>query len=198
MKTFEFNQAEFLISAAQYQQFPEDTGKEVAFVGRSNSGKSSALNTLTNNKRLARTSKTPGRTQLINFFNLDEQHRLVDLPGYGFAQAPIEAQKKWIALINHYMSFRQSLAGLVVLMDIRHPLTKLDIQMLEWTMPRELPVHILLSKCDKLPFGKQKTTLLEVKKQIKDMPNLTLQLFSSMNKIGLDELKKQLLTWLND
>lgn len=198
MKAFEFNQAEFLISAAQYQQFPEDTGKEVAFVGRSNSGKSSALNALTNNKRLARTSKTPGRTQLINFFNLDEQHRLVDLPGYGFAQAPVEAQKKWIALINHYMSFRQSLTGLVLLMDIRHPLTKLDWQMLEWTMPRNLPTHILLSKCDKLPFGKQKATLLEVQKEIKNIPNFTLQLFSAQNKIGLDELKKQLITWLND
>ncbi len=191
----EYRLAQFTISAATPSQLPPDEGREVAFVGRSNSGKSSALNTLTEQKGLARTSKTPGRTQLINFFNLTPSLRLVDLPGYGYAKAPLSEQQRWIRLIHSYLEKRDSLAGLVVLMDIRHPLTSFDLQLIEWAQSRNLPLHILLSKADKLPFGKQKTTLLQVQKALQDYPNTTLQLFSSLKKIGLDELKAQLASW---
>jgi len=197
MTKIDYRQATFLISAAHSKQFPADEGKEVAFVGRSNSGKSSALNTLTDHKNLARTSKTPGRTQLINFFTLDTEHRLVDLPGYGFAKAPIEAQKKWISVINHYLKHRESLAGIILLMDIRHPFMDFDTKMIEWSQEQNIPLHILLSKADKLAFGKQKAAYLQVKKEIGDNPLVTVQLFSSLKKIGLDDLKKQMGIWFS-
>lgn len=192
----DYRLAQFSISAATPSQLPPDDGREVAFVGRSNAGKSSALNALTEQKNLARTSKTPGRTQLINFFNLTPSQRLVDLPGYGYAKAPASEQERWARLINRYLEKRASLAGLVVLMDIRHPLTPFDFQLLEWAESQSLPVHILLSKADKLAFGKQKSTLLQIQKALIDHPQITIQLFSSLKKIGLDELKSHLATWL--
>lgn len=191
----DYRLAKFTTSVATPSQLPPDVGREVAFVGRSNSGKSSALNTLTEQKGLARTSKTPGRTQLINFFNLTPAQRLVDLPGYGYAKAPASEQERWARLINRYLEKRASLAGLVVLMDIRHPLTSFDLQLLEWAQSQSLPVHILLSKADKLPFGKQKTTLLQVQKILINQPNISIQLFSSLKKLGLEELKAHLATW---
>lgn len=191
----DYRLAQFTTSVATFSQLPPDDGREVAFVGRSNSGKSSALNTLTEQKGLARTSKTPGRTQLINFFNLTPSLRLVDLPGYGYAKAPASEQERWARLINSYLEKRASLAGLVVLMDIRHPLTSFDLSLLEWAQNQSLPIHILLSKADKLPFGKQKTTLLQVQKTLINYPSISIQLFSSLKKLGLDELKAHLATW---
>src|SRR5574344_3130863 len=144
--------AQFLISAARVDQCPPDEGLEVAFVGRSNSGKSSALNTLTR-ASLARTSKTPGRTQLLNFFALDEDRRLVDLPGYGYAKVPIPLKLHWQQHLEAYLSSRESLCGVVLMMDIRHPLTEFDRMMLDWALASRLPIHVLLTKADKLTFG---------------------------------------------
>ena len=154
-------QATFIKSASQVEQCPLDRGYEVAFAGRSNAGKSSALNTLTH-ARLARTSKTPGRTQLINFFGLDEQRRLVDLPGYGYAKVPLALKEHWKEHLDAYLTGRESLAGLVLVMDIRHPLSDFDRMMLEWSDVTGLPAHILLSKADKLAYGAAKNVLLKV------------------------------------
>tara|TARA_B110000971_G_C19874524_1_gene437812 strand:+ start:205 stop:810 length:606 start_codon:yes stop_codon:yes gene_type:complete len=194
-----FNKAEFLISAPSIKQAPDDTGKEVAFAGRSNAGKSSAINTLTNNKKLARTSKTPGRTQLLNFFSLDEDCRLVDLPGYGFAKVPKAIKQKWDRNLAGYLQERQSLKGLVMLMDIRHPLQKYDWQMIRWASESEMPIHLLLTKSDKLKKGPASNTLLKVKQELAKeelTSNISLQTFSSLKKEGLDELNKCLEKWL--
>jgi GTP-binding protein len=194
-----FNKAEFLISAPSIKQAPDDTGKEVAFAGRSNAGKSSAINTLTNNKKLARTSKTPGRTQLLNFFSLDEDCRLVDLPGYGFAKVPKAIKQKWDRNLAGYLQERQSLKGLVMLMDIRHPLQKYDWQMIRWASESEMPIHLLLTKSDKLKKGPANNTLLKVKQELAEeglTANISLQTFSSLKKEGLDELNECLEKWL--
>jgi len=198
-KNILFNKAEFLISAPSIKQAPDDTGKEVAFAGRSNAGKSSAINTLTNNKKLARTSKTPGRTQLLNFFSLDEDCRLVDLPGYGFAKVPKAIKQKWDRNLAGYLQERQSLKGLVMLMDIRHPLQKYDWQMIRWASESEMPIHLLLTKSDKLKKGPASNTLLKVKQELAKeelTSNISLQTFSSLKKEGLDELNKCLEKWL--
>jgi len=198
-KNILFNKAEFLISAPSIKQAPDDTGKEVAFAGRSNAGKSSAINTLTNNKKLARTSKTPGRTQLLNFFSLDEDCRLVDLPGYGFAKVPKAIKQKWDRNLAGYLQERQSLKGLVMLMDIRHPLQKYDWQMIRWASKSEMPIHLLLTKSDKLKKGPASNTLLKVKQELAKeelTSNISLQTFSSLKKEGLDELNKCLEKWL--
>ena len=195
-----FTKAQFLLSAPTIKQCPEDTGKEVAFAGRSNAGKSSALNTLTDNKKLARTSKTPGRTQLLNFFSLDEDSRLVDLPGYGFAKVPKAMKQAWDRNLAGYLQERQSLRGLVMLMDIRHPLQQYDWQMIRWAYESEMPVHLLLTKADKLKRGPAKATLLQVQRELKNdglTNNISIQTFSSLKKEGLQELKKQLLLWLS-
>ena len=142
--------AVFIKSAASPADFPADTGREVAFVGRSNSGKSTAVNVLTGSRKLARVSKTPGRTQLLNFFSLGEDRRLVDLPGYGFARVGPEVQARWRRSLETYLSERASLVGLVVTMDIRRGMTRLDEQLLRWLEPRELPVGVLLTKADKV------------------------------------------------
>lgn len=185
-----FRQAEFLKSAAKIEQLPPDYGAEVAFAGRSNAGKSSALNLLTGSKKLARVSKTPGRTQLLNFFRLDDKHRLVDLPGYGYAEAPKKQRYEWKRLIDDYLCTRQSLKLLVLLMDIRHPLKDFDEQLLLWTAEAELPVHILLSKADKLGRGAAGNTLQGVKKVVTRTKDLvSVQTFSSLKKTGLEELK---------
>ncbi len=194
-----FNKAQFLLSAPSVKQCPDDTGKEVAFAGRSNAGKSSAINTLTNNKKLARTSKTPGRTQLLNFFTLTDDCRLVDLPGYGFAKVPKAMKQAWDRNLAGYLQERQSLQGLVMLMDIRHPLRQYDWQMIRWASESGMPVHLLLTKADKLKKGPAKSTLLQVERDLEDenlMENITIQTFSSLKKEGINELKEKLQSWL--
>lgn len=156
LTNWNYQQTHFVTSAPDIRHLPADTGIEIAFAGRSNAGKSSALNTLTNQKNLARTSKTPGRTQLINLFAVAEGKRLVDLPGYGYAQVPEEMKIKWQRALGEYLEKRQCLKGLVVLMDIRHPLKDLDQQMIEWAVDSDIPVQILLTKVDKLSSGAAK------------------------------------------
>lgn len=195
MKTH-YQKASFLISVADINQLPPDTGYEVAIVGRSNAGKSSALNQITNSKRLARVSKTPGRTQLINIFTLDEERRLVDLPGYGFAKAPLAAKAKWEQTINDYFANREVLKGLVLVMDIRHPLKPLDWQLLDYCASRTLPVHILLNKADKLSKGAASNALQAVQKALRDEDvSASCQLFSALNGTGVQALHKLLDTW---
>ena len=194
-----FRNAAFLQSASAIENAPTDTGSEVAFSGRSNSGKSSAINTLTHQRKLARTSRTPGRTQLINFFSLSNHQRLVDLPGYGFAKVPLAVKKKWGQQLERYLQYRESLRGLVMLMDIRHPLTEPDRQMLGWAMTASMPVHILLTKADKLKRGPAQTTLLSVRKELSTKSDLiSIQLFSSLKRQGVDTLGRQINNWLTD
>ncbi|ENV48440.1 ribosome biogenesis GTP-binding protein YsxC [Acinetobacter brisouii CIP 110357] len=183
-------QAEFLMSAPKLALCVEDTGYEIAFAGRSNAGKSSAINALTNQKQLARASKKPGRTQMINFFSLgNPNQRLVDLPGYGYAAVPEEMKRVWQKELENYLIHRESLQGLVLLMDIRHPLQHFDLMMLEWAHSRKLFVHILLTKADKLNRGPASKALIEVKQALKKMKlQFSIQLFSSLNKQGLEEL----------
>ncbi len=181
---------EFLTSANRSDQFLPDEGQEVAFAGRSNAGKSSALNAITGRKGLARTSKTPGRTQLVNFFALDHERRLVDLPGYGYAKVPEAIRRHWRTLMESYFVGRRSLAGLVLVMDCRHPLTDFDRQMLEWTTANGCMVHILLTKADKLSRGAAAGTLLKVRKQVGE--SATVQLFSATKKMGLEEARAAL------
>lgn len=182
--------AEFLMSAPKLNLCVEDTGYEIAFAGRSNAGKSSAINALTNQKQLARASKKPGRTQMINFFSLgNPDQRLVDLPGYGYAAVPEAMKIVWQKELENYLIHRESLQGLVLLMDIRHPLQHFDIMMLEWAHSRKLFVHVLLTKSDKLNRGPASKALQEVKAQLKKMKlQFSIQLFSSLNKEGLQEL----------
>ena len=195
MNTF-YRQAKFLISTPKINGAPDDKGAEIAFIGRSNAGKSSALNTLTDNKSLARTSKTPGRTQLLNFFEIDEQRRFVDLPGYGFAKVPVKTRNEWRNAIDEYLRNRQSLRGLVLIMDVRHPLTDLDQEMLAWCQQIEMPVHVLLTKSDKLKRGPAMAALLQVKKSIKNSAHFSAQLFSAKDKIGVDEAHTLFDRWL--
>ena len=191
--------AEFLMSAPKLNLCVEDTGYEIAFAGRSNAGKSSAINALTNQKQLARASKKPGRTQMINFFSLgNPDQRLVDLPGYGYAAVPEAMKIVWQKELENYLIHRQSLQGLVLLMDIRHPLQHFDVMMLEWAYSRKLFVHVLLTKSDKLNRGPANKALLEVKQQLKKMKlNFSIQLFSSLNKQGLEELASVMAGRLN-
>ncbi|OPX54282.1 cell division checkpoint GTPase YihA [Oceanospirillum multiglobuliferum] len=194
-----YHTAEFTISAPTLAHCPSDSGAEVAFAGRSNAGKSSSINTLTGSSRLARTSKTPGRTQLINFFGLNSgsMQRLVDLPGYGFAKVPEKVKLEWQRHLSEYLVKRQSLRGIVLVMDIRHPLTEFDQMMLQWADEVQKPVHILLTKSDKLKRGAAKTTLLEVRKALKEWEDLvSVQMFSALKKDGVDELKTKLDSWL--
>ncbi|WP_133130676.1 ribosome biogenesis GTP-binding protein YihA/YsxC [Legionella yabuuchiae] len=192
-----YTQAQFLKSAARVEHLPEDTGYEVAFAGRSNAGKSSALNCLTGKRQLARTSKTPGRTQLINLFTLeDDNHRLVDLPGYGYAKVAQQVKRDWQMHLAHYLETRKSLTGLVLLMDIRHPLKELDQMMVNWAIERDLPVHILLTKADKLSRGQVQAALHEVKNVYQPVKDLvSVQAFSSLKKQGVEELIDRLNQW---
>lgn len=191
-----YQRATFLTSAPDIKALPADQGIEVAFAGRSNAGKSSALNTLTRQNSLARTSKTPGRTQLINTFSLDADRRLIDLPGYGFAKVPLAVKEKWQKSLAEYLQKRQSLKGLVVLMDIRHPLKDLDQDLISWAVASDLPVLVLLTKADKLASGARKKILLEVREaSMAFMGDVTVHLFSSLNKFGLDEVEQVLDTW---
>jgi len=195
-----YQRAYYLKSAPDLAHCPPDEGIEVAFAGRSNAGKSSALNVITSQKALARTSKTPGRTQMINFFALDEavERKLVDLPGYGFAKVNLKIKRAWEAGLTEYIENRQSLKGLILLMDVRHPMTEMDQIMLEWTRDLDLPVHILLTKADKLKRGPAKSTLLKLQNQLKtDYPHATVQLFSSLNRMGLEQVYQKLDSWMD-
>lgn len=191
-----FSSINFLSSVPSPAQAPADTGTEVAFAGRSNAGKSSALNAITGRNALARTSKTPGRTQHLVFFALDEHSRLVDLPGYGYAKVPEHVRQKWGRAMTAYLQSRQSLQGLVLLMDIRHPLTEFDQQMLNWCQHADMPVHVLLTKADKLKRGPAKSTLLKIKDVLAKYPAVTVQLFSALKKQGVEEARSVLVQWL--
>ncbi|MCB1631226.1 MAG: YihA family ribosome biogenesis GTP-binding protein [Pseudomonadales bacterium] len=184
-----------MLSAARLAQCPTDHGAEVAFAGRSNAGKSSAINTICAQTKLARTSKTPGRTQQINFFALDEQRRLVDLPGYGFARIPEELRRAWGRLVEGYLRERQSLAGIVLLMDVRHPLKEQDRQLIRWAAALAIPLHVLLTKSDKLARGAAKSALLAVSRELATVPATTVQLFSALDGSGIDEARARLDAW---
>jgi len=191
--------ASFLISAPTLALCPDDTGAEVAFAGRSNAGKSSAINALTQQNALARTSRTPGRTQLINFFSVmnDASRRLVDLPGYGYAKVPEAVKLEWQKHLAEYLRNRYSLRGLVLLMDVRHPLTEFDQMMLDYADQRGMPVHILLTKADKLKKGPASAALQKVRSRLKDWEDLvSVQLFSSLKRDGVDTLSQKLNQWL--
>ena len=191
-----YRNASFLSSATTKNTLPPEEGLEVAFAGRSNSGKSSTLNCLCEQKALARVSKTPGRTQLINFFALPHGGALVDLPGYGYAKVPERIKNEWQKFIESYMTERKTLAGLVIIMDIRRPMRDHDHVMLEWAESRQLPVHVILNKSDKLKRGAMTQMLMETKAALKDydLP-ATVQTFSSLKKLGVTELSNQLDTW---
>lgn len=192
-----YQKAHYLKSAPNLQHCPPDEGYEVAFAGRSNAGKSSALNVLTSQKSLARTSKTPGRTQMLNFFVCDETHKLVDLPGYGYAKVNVSMKRAWEAELSLYVEQRQSLKGMVLLMDSRMPPTDIDLQMLDWTLNLNLPVHILLTKADKLKKGPAKANLLKLQQLLKaNYPHATAQLFSSLKRQGLDQAWSKLDQWM--
>lgn len=198
MRAMHFNQATFEVSAANLAACPPDSRAEVAFAGRSNAGKSSAINAITGQSRLARISKTPGRTQLINFFSLPQERYLVDLPGYGFAKVPLSVKKKWQDELEKYLRRRQALCGLILLSDIRHPLKEFDRQMIDWALQSELPLHVLLTKADKLKRGAAQNTLLAVQKELKAHSSVSVQLFSSLKNEGVDAARNQLSTWLSD
>jgi GTP-binding protein len=194
-----YHRAQFALSALHLKDAPPDEGYEIAFAGRSNAGKSSAINAITNQNALARTSKTPGRTQLLNFFTLDESHRLVDLPGYGYAKVPEAVQKNWGKAMETYLEKRQSLRGVFLLMDIRHPLTGFDRQMIEWCAHCNLPLHIALTKSDKLSRGAAKGTLLKVQSALQAesvKAEISLQLFSATHKLGIEEAHALLDRWM--
>ncbi|AUX60465.1 ribosome biogenesis GTP-binding protein YihA/YsxC [Simonsiella muelleri] len=192
-----FQNARFFTTVNHLKDLP-DTPAEIAFVGRSNAGKSSAINTLCNHVRLAYVSKTPGRTQHINFFELTNGHFMVDLPGYGYAQVPEAIRTHWVKLLGDYLQTRRQLIGLVLIMDARHPLKPLDIQMLDFFALTEKPVHILLSKADKLSKNEQIKTLASVHKQLKPFTErqaISVQLFSSLKKQGIDEVEETVSAW---
>ncbi len=191
-----YQKAYFLLSVANVKQLPSDEGIEVAIVGRSNAGKSSILNRITHNKQLARVSKTPGRTQLINLFKIDETRRIADLPGYGYAKVPLAAKQRWQTLVDTYLRTRQSLKGLLLVMDIRHPMRDLDTQLLEYCEHYQLPVHILLNKADKLTKGAIAKTLSEVKLALTPYRNsVTFSCFSALKGTGTQELHSLLDEW---
>jgi GTP-binding protein len=192
-----FRNARFEISIAKTSGLPTPDGPEIAFAGRSNAGKSSAINTLAGHTRLAYVSKTPGRTQLINFFRLNCGAVLVDLPGYGYAKVPPEIRKQWQGLLERYLSRRENLIGLVLIMDSRHPLTPLDLQMLGWFVPSGRPIHILLTKSDKLSKNQAAAALALVRRELGHLAGqVSVQLFSSLHKTGVDEVEHVVAGWL--
>lgn len=188
-----FRHASYVLSAHELGQLPKDAGIEVAIAGRSNAGKSSAINAFTDQKSLARTSKTPGRTQQIVIFELDEGRRIVDLPGYGYAKVPLELKAHWRKIMEQYFQTRTCLRGVVLVMDIRHPMREFDQQMLAWCHAAQIDCHILLTKADKLKRGPAQSTLLKIRRELP--PNATAQVFSSLKKIGLEELIDKLSVW---
>lgn len=191
-------QTSFISSAERPHQAPADIGFEVAFAGRSNAGKSSALNRLTQQRSLARTSKTPGRTQLLNFFAVDDERRLVDLPGYGFAKVSQAMRQKWQSNIDAYLRERKSLRGIILLTDVRHPIKEFDEMMIDWASHSGIPLHILLTKADKLSFGAAKNVLHKVARDLSEFDSfLTLQLFSATTSAGADAAWDVLGHWLD-
>lgn len=191
-----YRQTSFLTSAAKLNQSPSDAGYEIAFAGRSNAGKSSAINAICDQKSLARTSRTPGRTQLLNFFSLDEHHRLVDLPGYGYAKVSEHVKRDWQGALADYLEQRKCLCGLVLVMDARHPLKSYDIQMLEWSNQIPLPVHVLLTKVDKLNRQESSDALIQVEQALREFSlSFSAQLFSSTRKWGVDQARDKLDIW---
>jgi GTP-binding protein len=204
-----YHHASFMLGVAKLSQLPTDTGHEVAIAGRSNAGKSSALNVITGIRSLARISKTPGRTQQINFFSLDQQRRLVDLPGYGYARVPQGVKLAWQQLVEKYLETRHSLRGIVIVMDIRHPLMNFDNHLLHWCYLAGMPVHILLTKSDKLSRGAAAAALHKVRLTVekdfvqalptgrKQENEPTVQLFSALKKTGVDEIHVKLDEWLD-
>lgn len=192
-----FRHAVFEISVARPEQLPAATGPEVAFAGRSNAGKSSAINTLVGHTRLAFVSKTPGRTQLINVFRLRNGAALVDLPGYGYAEVPEPVRRQWTVLLEHYLSRRQALTGLVLIMDARRPLGDRDRQMINWFGPTGKPIHCLLTKADKLSRQEQTKMLRQVQAEVADAGSpITAQLFSSLKRTGIEEAEAIIGSWL--
>ena len=195
----DYNAAVFVKSVAQLMQLPADDLAEVAFAGRSNAGKSSALNAITQRRALARTSRTPGRTQLLNFFALPCGMRLVDLPGYGYADVPLAVRQEWSALVEGYLRDRQSLKGVVLVMDVRHPLTPFDRQMLDWCVACGLACHVLLTKADKLGRGAAGNALLAVRRTLaQTVPGAGVQLFSAVSHQGIDEARQRLESWFDE
>lgn len=193
-----YNSAHFAISASKLSQCPPDEGAEVAFAGRSNAGKSSAINALTQQTQLARVSKTPGRTQLINFFNLNIVGlRLVDLPGYGYAKVPVALKQHWQKHLDAYLQHRECLRGVVLVMDIRHPLKEFDQMMVDWCAVTGIPLHVLLTKADKLKRGPAQSTMLQLRKKLKERlgDKVSVQTFSALKKTGVDQLQQQLNSW---
>ena len=188
-----YRSATYVISAHRLIQLPPDSGYEVAFAGRSNAGKSSSINTLTDQKSLARTSKTPGRTQQIVIFDIDEERRIADLPGYGYAKVPPKLKAHWRQVMEQYFNSRKCLRGVVLVMDIRHPMREFDQQMLAWCSQTGVPCHVLLTKADKLKRGPAQSTLLQVRKVLPG--NATAQVFSAKNRNGLAELIERLNQW---
>jgi GTP-binding protein len=193
-----YQNATFVISAARLDQLPEDTGIEVAFAGRSNAGKSSCLNVLCNQKGLAKTSKTPGRTQLINLFDIGDNKRLVDLPGYGFAKVSTATKRNWQKTLNMYLQSRTCLKGVVLLMDSRHPLKELDCTMIQWAIDCKLTMLILLTKTDKLNNQEKSKALRTVKAEVAEHADMHVQLFSSLKRTGLNELMTRLNGWFGE
>ncbi|HFD11766.1 MAG TPA: YihA family ribosome biogenesis GTP-binding protein [Crenotrichaceae bacterium] len=191
-----YQNMKFMLSVVRMQDAPVDEGLEVAFAGRSNAGKSSGLNVLASQNNLARTSKTPGRTRELNYFEIDSQRRIVDLPGYGYAKVSRQVQNQWRGLLDDFLQNRQSLQGLMVFMDIRHPMSDYDLQLIDWCEHRQLPLHILLTKADKLGYGKAKSTLMAIRQELTPatMP-ATVQTFSALKKTGLDEAYETLDHW---
>lgn len=191
-----FRHTTFLTSAAKVSQCPADSGREVAFAGRSNAGKSSAINRITQQGKLARTSKTPGRTQLLNFFAVAPEVRLVDLPGYGYAEVPEALKLDWQKHLTEYLEKRDSLVGVVLIMDVRHPLKEFDQMMLEWAAAYDFPLHILLTKADKLSRNGAAKSLAEVKRALKAYPSVSVQLFSTPQSTGVETAQMKLAEWL--
>jgi GTP-binding protein len=196
MQNNPFRVARYLMGAAKLDQLPPDEGIEVALAGRSNAGKSTALNAITDQKSLAKTSKTPGRTQLINLFRIDDDNRLTDLPGYGFAKVSKDQKAQWQKTLSRYLQERQCLRALVVFMDIRHPLKETDKEMVQWAVTANIPVHVVLSKADKLKSGARKAALLTANKRLARISDqITSQLFSANSKLGLEDLISKLASW---
>lgn len=193
------NRARFTVAAARPDQWPTAPGTEVAFAGRSNVGKSSAINTITRRRGLARTSKTPGRTRQIVFFEIGGGARLVDLPGYGFARVPDGMREDWAVLIEQYLTQRKALKGLILLMDARHPLTELDRRMLAWCEPTGLPIHVLLTKTDKLTRNRARQAETSVTHALDGMTNpVTVQQFSALKRLGVEQAQRKIRDWLID
>lgn len=191
-----YQKAEFLLSVNNWSQLPKNSNIEIAFAGRSNAGKSSAINTISNIKSLCRTSKTPGRTQMINYFSIAAEHHLVDLPGYGYAKVPMKVKQHWQNLLERYLIERSSLRGVMMIMDVRRPLTEYDVLMLQWCQKANMSAHILLTKADKFKRGAAQNSLLKVQRTLKaNYPGSTVQLFSAVKKTGVIEARKVLDHW---